>query len=279
MTIVSISRGSNSRGAEVAEKVAQLLGYRCLAREAMLEASGQYDIPEEELLRAIEQPPSILERTLDGKDRYLTTIRAALLKQFRNDNIVYHGFAGHYFVRDIKGALKVRILAELSDRVATVVKRNQLSEPEAERQLRKKDRARRRWGLYLYGVDPEDPSLYDIVLHVGKMGTDGAAEIICNLAQHDSFHTTEVSVAKLRDLSLAASMKAALLDMELDLDIVDITAANGEVWISFREPSFTRASPSSSFRERYLECLEQQVHERTHRIEGLKQITLKICTE
>lgn len=275
MSIVSISRGSNSRGAEVAEKAARLLGYRCLAREAVLEASGMYNIPEDELVRAIEQPPSILERTLDGKARYLTTIRAALLTQFSDDNVVYHGFGGHYFVRDIKYALKVRILAELSDRVAIVVERDQIPEPEARRLLLKKDKARRRWGLYLYGVDPEDPSLYDIVLHVSKMGTDGAAEVICNLAQHHKFHSSATSRAKLRDLALAASMEAALVDLELDLTIVDITANDGVVRIGFHEPSFTRASPSSKFREQYLECLEQRVHECTHRIPGLKLIKLK----
>lgn len=277
MTIVSISRGSNSRGTEVAEKVAHTLGYRCLAREAVLEAFDQYNLPEEELLRAIDRPPSLLERTLDGKDRYLTTIRAALFHQFSGDNVVYHGFAGHYFVRDIKGALKVRILADLSDRVATVVARDGIPEADARRQLLKKDKERRRWGLYLYGVDPEDPALYDVVLHVGKMGTDGAAKIICNLAQHDSFQCSAASRAKLCDLALAASMRGALVDMELDLNIVDITAKSGVVRITFHEPSFTRASPSSDFRQRFLECLEQQVHERTQGIDGVKQIKLKHC--
>ncbi len=277
MTIVSISRGSNSRGAEVAEKVASRLGYRCLAREALLEASSQYDIPADELIEAIDQPPSIFDRTLDGKARYLITIRAALLNQFSSDDVVYHGFAGHYFVRDIQGALKVRILAELSDRVATVVERDRIPDAEARRQLLKKDQTRRRWGRYLYGVDPEDPALYDVVLHVGKMGTDGAAEIICNLAQHSAFHATAKSRSKLRDQALAASMGAALVDLELDLNIVDITATNGVVRISFHEPSFTRASPNSKFREQYLECLEQKVHERTHRIPGLEQIKLKHC--
>jgi len=275
MAIVSISRGSNSHGAEVAEKAAHLLGYRCLAREAVLEASGLYNIPADELLQAIEQPPSILERSLDGKARYLTTIRAALLGQFRADNVVYHGFGGHYFVRDIKHALKVRILAELSDRVATVVERDRIPQREARQRLLKMDKARRRWGLHLYGADPEDPSLYDIILHVGKMGTGGAAEVIANLASHGTFRSTEASRAKLRNLALAASMRAALVDLELDLTITDITANDGVVRISFHEPSFSRASPSSNFREQYLECLEQRVHERTHTLPDLKQIKLR----
>jgi len=275
MAIVSISRGSNSRGAEVAEKAARLLGYRCLARESIVEAAGLYNLSSEELVQAIEHPPSILERTLDSKARYLTTIRAALLHQFSTDDVVYHGFEGHYFVRDIEHALNIRILADLSDRVAALMEREQIPESVAHQQLLKMDQARRRWGLYLYGADPEDPSLYDLVLHVGKMGTDGAAEVIFNLAHPGEFQSTEESRAKLHDLALAASTRAALMELRLDLAIVDIAAHAGVVRISFHEPNFSRTSSSSEFREQYLERLERRVRERTQEIPGLKQIKLE----
>jgi cytidylate kinase len=275
MAIVSISRGSNSRGAEVAEKAARRLGYRCLAREAVFEAAGLYNIPEAELAQAIDRPPSLLERSVDSKAHYIATIRAALLHRFSEDNVVYHGFAGHYFVRDIPHALKVRILAELSDRVAAIVERDRVPPQQARLQLLKMDKARRQWGLHLYGLDPEDPSLYDIVLHVGKMGTDGAAEVICELVTYDAFRTTERSRAELSNLSLAASVRAAITDLELDLTILDVAANDGVVRISFHEASFTRASPSSGFREHYLECMEQRVNERTHTIPGLREIKLK----
>ncbi len=38
MSIISISRGSYSRGKEVAEKVASKLGYECLSRYILLDA-------------------------------------------------------------------------------------------------------------------------------------------------------------------------------------------------------------------------------------------------
>ena len=39
MPIITISRGSYSKGKEVAEKVARKLGYRCIARDAIIETS------------------------------------------------------------------------------------------------------------------------------------------------------------------------------------------------------------------------------------------------
>ena len=38
MAIITISRGSFSKGKEVAEKVAKILGYQCISREILLEA-------------------------------------------------------------------------------------------------------------------------------------------------------------------------------------------------------------------------------------------------
>ncbi|MEJ2071714.1 MAG: cytidylate kinase family protein [Syntrophobacterales bacterium] len=81
MAIITISRGSYSRGKEVAEKVAARLGYECISRDVLLEASEQFHIPEIKLVRAIHDAPSILERFTHGKERYVSYIKAALLKR------------------------------------------------------------------------------------------------------------------------------------------------------------------------------------------------------
>ena len=50
MSIVTISRGSYSRGKEVAEKLARALNYECISREIILEASEHFNIPELKLV-------------------------------------------------------------------------------------------------------------------------------------------------------------------------------------------------------------------------------------
>ena len=49
MSIITISRGSYSRGVEIAEKIAKRLGYECISREVLLEASKEFNIPEEKV--------------------------------------------------------------------------------------------------------------------------------------------------------------------------------------------------------------------------------------
>ena len=107
MAIITISRGSYSRAKEIAEKLAQELGYGCVSREILLEASEEFNIPEIKLVRAIEDAPSILDRFTQGKERYLAYIRAALLKHAQKDNVVYHGIGGNFLLQGIPHVLKV----------------------------------------------------------------------------------------------------------------------------------------------------------------------------
>jgi len=187
MSIITISRGSYSGGEEIAEKVAKKMGYDHISREILLDASEMFNIPEIKLARAINDAPSILDRFNNGKEMYVTYIQAALLKYLREDNIVYHGLAGHFFVRDIKHVLKVRIIADMDDRIRTEMLRENISEEKAIKTIKKDDEQRRKWSLFLYGIDTWDNSLYDFILHIKNITTDDAADIICHTALLEHF--------------------------------------------------------------------------------------------
>jgi cytidylate kinase len=208
MSIITISRGSYSRGKDVAEKLAQKLGHECISREIILEASEQFNIPEIQLVHAIEDAPSILDRLTRGKERYVAYVRAALLKHVRKDDIVYHGFAGDLLLRDVPSVLKVRIIASIEDRIREVVKRDGVSEDEARERIAKADAARRKWRHHLYQVDPNDVSLYDIVLRVGPMTVDDAVGTIELAARLPAFQTTSEVKKTLEALAAGAEADA-----------------------------------------------------------------------
>ncbi len=212
MTIITISRGSHSRGKEIAERVAKELGYRCLSREILLEASQEFNVPELRLERALHDAPSFLDRFTHRRERYVAFIRQAFLEQVLADDVVYHGLAGQFFVQRVSHVLKVRIVADLKDRVRLVMERDGLTEASAAEFLDKLDEQRRRWGQALYGINTDDPRLYDMVLHVQKIGTDDAARLIRDTATLPHFRATPASHQALADLLLAARVKAAIVE-------------------------------------------------------------------
>lgn len=228
MPIITISRGSYSQGKEVAEKVAQELGYEIVSREILLKASEEFNVPEIRLTRAIHDAPSILDRLSRKKERYIAYIRAALLKYFCQDNIVYHGLAGHFFVKNIPHVLKVRIIADMKDRVKTEMEREGVSEAEALHVLKKDDEERKKWSQHLYGIDTRDPSLYDLVLHIHKLTVDDAVDIVCQTVNLEYFQVTLESEKALNDLALSAAVKAALIDVDYS---AKVTVTEGSVSI------------------------------------------------
>jgi cytidylate kinase len=228
MSIITISRGSYTRGKEVAEKLAQTLGYQCLSRDILLEASELYNIPEIKLVRAIHDAPSILERFTYSREPYVAYIRAALLHQVQKDNVVYHGLAGHFLLKGVPHVLKVRIIADLEDRVKEEMKRENISAEEARRILRKDDEERRKWSKHVYGIDTWDPSLYDLVINIKRITVDGAVDIIKCALKDPCFQTTPEGQKLVDEMSLAARIEAALIE---DIPSIQVEAKEAEVFI------------------------------------------------
>ncbi len=235
MPIITISRGSYSRGKEVAEKLAQDLGYQVLSRDILLEASERFNIPEIKLVRAIHDAPSIFERFTYGKEPYVASIRAALLRQVQKDNVVYHGLAGHFLLKGIPHILKVRIIASMEDRVKEEMKREKISAEEARRILQKDDEERRKWSKHLYGIDTADPSLYDLVIHIQCMTVDDAVEVIKCALKGPCFQSDSETQRLVDDKSLSARVEAALIQ---EIPSVEVEVKEGEVFIYLKKAQF-----------------------------------------
>ena len=233
MGIVTISRGSYKTGREIAEKTALALGYDCISREVLLKASEDFDVPEVKLTQAIEDAPSFIDRFTREKEKYIAYIQAALLNHLKRDNVVYHGFGCHFFVKDIPQALKIRIILGTADRAEDVMERYKVSKKEALRLIKKVDEQRRKWSQRLYGYDPSNASLYDLVLHVNKLTVQDAVATICHIASLEQFQTTPELKKNLEDLALAAQVRTFLGDVK---PIVEVYTDNGFVSLKTAAP-------------------------------------------
>jgi len=257
MAIITISRGSYSQGRAVAERLAEKLNYECISREILLEASEHFNIPEFKLIRAIHDSPSIFDRFTHGKERYVAYLREALLEHVQKDNVVYHGLAGQFFLQGIPHVLKVRITADLEDRIKKESEKEKNSPEEARHILVKDDDERRKWGLYLYSTDPWDSRLYDLVLHIGQITVDDAVSIILHTVQLPCFETTSEAQQILDDYILSARVQAAF-------PTADVSAKAGVVTVNINAPLI------------YEERVVAETRSKVETIEGVKDIRVHI---
>ncbi len=261
MAIITISRGSYSKGKEIAEKVARRLGYECIARETLLEASEQFNIPEIKLVRAIHDAPSILDRFSYGGAKYVSYIQAALLRHVQKDNVVYHGLAGHFLLEGISHVLKIRIISDLEDRVRLEMEREKISRKEALSIIKKDDEQRRKWGRHLYGIDTANPGLYDVLLHIKRLAVNDAVDIICHSIGLKRFQTTPESQKALDDRLLACEVRVALIDLKSD---IEVSASDGIVLVK------TRAHISQQ------ELLVHEMRRIGEAVQGVKEIRVNV---
>ena len=106
-------------------------------------------------------------------------------------SVVYHGRAGHFFLRGVSHVLKVWIIADVEDRVRREMKREDISEKEARRILKKDDDERRNWALALYGVDTDDASLYERYRQAPRC--DGGVPVILSIGRGTARAPSRVS--------------------------------------------------------------------------------------
>ena len=201
MSVIIISKGSYSHGGEVAERVSRKLNYGCFSRDILIDISKKFNISEVRLIRAVEDAPSFLEKYTFGREKYIAYIRAEILNSLAKDNVVYHGFAGHFFVSDISHVLKVRITADMELRLDRMMEREGATREKAVWLVKQVDEERKKWSLKLYGIDTWDCRLYDLAINIGKITIDHAVDLICQTVKQPAFQTTPESKAQIEKMA------------------------------------------------------------------------------
>jgi len=277
MAIVTISRGCFSHGKEIAEKTAKQLGYKIVSREILLEAAEYFNVSEKELLKSIHNAPTFLERMTNGKNKYLTCIRASLLKHVKNDNVVYHGHAGQVLLPDINNIVKVRIIADMDERINFLKQVENFSKNQARAYIEKEDMNRAKWTQYVYKFDIHDPKLYDLVIKIGKLNIQDACDIICATVKTNAYKTTRACRKKLEDISLSSYIKVALQN----ICNVDVISKDGNIHVKascpkIKKQSYTSSKMKHNTQGEAIKNMSKKISDIVSKIDGVKEFVCDI---
>jgi osmotically-inducible protein OsmY len=204
MAIVTISRGTFSGGVAVAEAVARRLGVPCISREVIRDAAWAAGLEEKALVATLEEPPRFWEKQPGRIPAHLNLVRTELLDRAHGGDFVYHGYAGHLLLSGISHVLRVRVIASEAYRVQTAMDDFDMSEKQAAQYVKTLNAQLMKWTRFLYGVDWQDPGLYDAVLRVDRLGVEGAADTIASMTELAPFRPTDESRKAVDDLLLSS---------------------------------------------------------------------------
>jgi cytidylate kinase len=235
MPIITIYQGASGEGQELAESVAKALGYRCVGREVLIEASRRYGIPEAKLNEIVEKGPHWWERLLQDLRPYRIALQAALCELADDGKIVYHGHIGHELLPGIGHVLKILLTAPVEFRVEQTRLRQRLTDAAARHYVEEVDKARSRRLMAMFGTDWRDPNRYDLVLNMGKLRREGATRLIVEAARLEEFQPTTAWNQAFNDLSLGCRVHAALFAAsEIRGSALEVRAERGHVHVTGR---------------------------------------------
>jgi cytidylate kinase len=235
MPIITIYQGASGEGQELAERVADAVGYRCVGREVLVEASRRYRIPEAKLNEIAEKGPHWWERLLQDLRPYRIALQATLCELAQDGKLVYHGHLGHELLSGIGHVLKVLLTAPIEFRIAQVRARQSLTDVAARHYIEEVDKARSRRLMAMFGTDWRDPNRFDLTLNMSRMRREGAKHVIAEAAKLEEYQPTPASEQAFNDLALASRVHATLFaSPDVHGSAVEVTADRGHIHVKGR---------------------------------------------
>jgi len=235
MPIITIYQGASGDGQELAKSVADALGYRCVGREVLVEASRRYNIPEAKLNEIVEKGPHWWERLLQDLHTYRIALQATLCELAQDGKVVYHGHLGHELLSGIGHVLKVLLTAPIEFRIEQVRARQPQTTSSARRYIEEIDKARSRRLMAMFGADWRDPNRYNLILNIAMMTREGAKLVILEAASLAEYQPPPASTQAFKDLALGSRVHATLIaSTEVRGSALEVRAQNGHVYVKGR---------------------------------------------
>jgi cytidylate kinase len=181
MSVITISRQIGSNGFQIAEVVAQNLGYRLVWREVINEAAIRAGVPEVALATIDELDLLGLRPSIAAQKAYHAAVREFMQELADQGNVVIVGRAGQVILHGIEDVFHVRVCAPLPTRIERIALRHHVNLETAQNQVKATDQSRTRYLKRNYGAKVDDMDWYDLLLNTARIDCGTAARVVCEM--------------------------------------------------------------------------------------------------
>ena len=194
---VTIARQYGSGGREVGIRPSELTGWKFYDKDLITMAAQKSGLSTEALKSVDEKAANSLLYTLAlGSSIYnhgvehvnlpindrLFVVQSEIIKDLAasGEGAIIVGRCADYVLAGRENLVRVYITADFDTRVATVMRRHELSEGAAKDLIVKTDKRRANYYRYYTGEKCGRPDKYDLMVSTDRVGIDGAAEVIAD---------------------------------------------------------------------------------------------------
>ena len=188
---ISLSRQAGAGGVKIARIVGHQLGWDVLDKELLDFMTKRYNMPRD-MLDVVDETRAnwfhdVLGAFIDDRvvsqDRYVVHMEKITYIAAMHGNIVFVG-RGAQFLLPRNHGLAVRVIAPKSFRIKELMRRMNLTRPEAERKVDSLDAGRRDFCQRHFHHDIEKSMEYDLIINTDRLSPEAAAELIVDAFCH-----------------------------------------------------------------------------------------------
>ncbi len=212
MPIVAMTSDMGSGGREVAQRLAGRMGLKIIEQGSIhLIVAEKLRVRESVVRHCMEGRATIFEKWQIDATRVVRHLEVEILNLALMGNVLFFGCGSCVVLRGLPHIPRVRVSAPMDCRERAVMQRLALSDRSSARQeLERNDKAQRRILRDAYGVDREDPLLFDLLLNTERNSADTCAQLVWDLAERPEYRETELVRAVHEDKALEARIRLEL---------------------------------------------------------------------
>jgi len=215
MYFITFSRKMGTNGTEIARQVANKLGYQFYDTEAIENAAREMGFLKN-FKEIDEKAPSLFQRLFSHKPAIeLDRLNSIVYELAKKGNAVFLGRGSHILLKSFSCALHIRVTASIERRVQNLIERGFHREG-ALKAIEKSDHERGSFIKFAFGVDWENPDLYDLVLNMDKLSINLGVNTILSMARSEEIKACSIDAMKsLEMMGLHTRAEAALIEAGL----------------------------------------------------------------
>jgi cytidylate kinase len=234
MAVITISRELGSLGDEIAKAVAESLHYQCADKELIWKLMRGYGLQLTDLQGLDEKMPSHWDFLSMQRRIFLNFIEKAIYDLAGKGRVVIVGRGGQLVLKELPGALHVRIFAPRNVRIRRLMERAGFSENQANQIILQNDHDSSGYIRSFFNADWSDPRLYHLLVNTGAVAAETAAELIIKAVHSPTIQSgTERAPEKIANLVLVQESGAKLMEvLGSEVRNIKVTAEKGVLFLS-----------------------------------------------
>jgi len=234
MPVIALTQGMGSLAQDIAEQLAAELKLATLQHEIAERVAEKMHVSRSLINRLRGGKAGTIERL--RTDRHAMALYSAeeVLEAAAKGNVVIRGWGATQLLRSVPHVPCIRIMRPFDQRVQWLM--NEIDTDDrsvAEAEIQRSDQANASRMHEQFGVEWNQPVLFDMVLNTDRLSVDTCVQMIKTLLARPEFAETAGSRALLQGLALSARVRAALRADE-HTDGVDITIDSTDGRVTLR---------------------------------------------